>query len=299
MKISLLKNPFYLLLLTLLITACGGGGSQKTSEAASEEFDEAKSQIISGINKVIKDLPPPSEVPYLLMATGSDFDPSVLSNVDRVKEYLSPASKAAMNLGVYLTDVGYLSSYEKAQESLNYIGACQELAEAVGISAAMDIKLISRFERNLNDKDSLKVLVDEVILNANERLGALERMNTAGLILTGTYVEGLFISTQLIRNYPDDLPEPTRSLILNPLIKIVIDQKDALDDLLLVLSDLSDDQAVADIAEELKRIQKIYDTELAEVSNQISQNEGNTTFSADVLNSLTDTTAEIRNGIIN
>jgi len=300
MKLSLLKNVSLLLIVLMIASSCGGGStSQKEKNDASAEFDEAKSQIISGINQVIKDLPPPSEVPYLLMATGSDFDPTVTNNIDKVKEYLSPSSKAAINLGVYVTDVGYLSSYEKAQESLNYIGACQELAEALGIASAMDIKLISRFERNLSNKDSLKVLVDEVILNTNERLGALERMNIAGLVLAGTYVEGLYISTQLIKKYPNDLPEPTRSLILNPLIKIVIDQQSALEDLLTVLNDLSDDNDIAGVITELSKLKVIYETELAEVSKMIAENAGGATFSSDVINSLTEETAKIRATFVN
>ena len=281
------------------MTSCGGGKSTSEEETeASEEFDAAKTEIISDINKVIKDLPPPSEVPYLLMATGSDFDPTVINSLDNLDAYSTPSSKAALNLGVYTTDVGYLASYEKAQLSLDYISACQKLAEDLGIASAMDIELIGRFERNLNNKDSLKVLVDEVLENTGERLDAMDRMSVAGLVLSGTYIEGLYISNSLIQNYPNDLPEQTRTLILEPLIKIVIDQKTALDDLLNVLDKLGDDPSIQDMEENLAGIKAIYEGELAEVSKQISENTGDLVLTPDVLSNLNDEVAAIRTEIV-
>ncbi|MFY0688104.1 MAG: hypothetical protein JXQ90_13115 [Cyclobacteriaceae bacterium] len=284
-----------MLALVVLLAACGGSGSKETETASeSAEFDEAKSQIISDINKVIKDLPPPSEVPYLLMATGSDYDPELVNRLDNIDSYSNPTSKAALNLGVLTSDIGYLTSYEKAQESLEYVSACQKLAEAIGIGSSMDLELISRFERNLSSKDSLKVLVDEVILRANDRLGALDRMSIAGLVLAGSYIEGLYISTALIQNYPDDLPAETRNLILEPLIKIVIDQKPALDDLIVVLGELGDEAAIVSMQDDLNKLKMIYEGELSEVSKQISENTGSLVLETSVLGSLTTETQRIR-----
>lgn len=284
------------------LSSCGGGtstdSSSETEATASDDFDAAKSEVISDINEVIKDLPPPSEVPYLLMATGSDFDPTVVNSLDNVDSYTTPSSKAAINLGVYTTDVGYLASYEKAQLSLDYVSACQKLAESLGVASALDIEMIGRFERNLNNKDSLKVLVDEVLSRTGERLDQMDRISVAGLVLSGTYVEGLYISTSIIQNYPNDLPAETRTLILEPLIKIVLDQQKSLDDLMGVLDGLSEDPDVVSVKAELEKIKDIYDTELADVSQQISENTGDMVLTSDVLTNLSAEVARIRAGFI-
>ena len=72
--------------LAILFTSCSGGGQKQETAAGTEgdEFDEAKSQVISNINQVIKELPPPSEVPYLLMATGTDFDASLVNSLENL-----------------------------------------------------------------------------------------------------------------------------------------------------------------------------------------------------------------------
>ncbi|NND35189.1 MAG: hypothetical protein HKN76_21560, partial [Saprospiraceae bacterium] len=178
-----------------------------------------------------------------------------------------------------------------------YITACQKLAESIGVASALDLNMISRFERNLNNRDSLRVVVDAILGQTSEKLDALDRMNIAGLVLTGTYIEGLYISTQLITNYKGDLDEQTKNLLLEPLIKIVIDQKPALNDLIKVMDALSDDPAVADLLDDLNALKSIYDNELAEVSEQISNNTGDLLLSTDVLKNLSDEAARIRNSL--
>lgn len=292
MKSFQIKALSILSVLAILFTSCGGGGQSQEKAASSEgdEFDEAKSQVISNINQVIKDLPPPSEVPYLLMATGTDFDASLTNSLENLDSYSNPSSLAAVNLGIYITDIGYLTSYEKAQQTLDYVSACQKLSEDIGVASAMDMRLMSRFERNLNEKDSLKVLVDEVINRTSERLDAIDRMNIAGLVLAGSYIEGLYVSTNLIANFDDDLP----ALVLEPLIKIIIDQRPAVDDLLVVMEDLKGDAAIDEMTTNLNKIKTVYDTDLAEVSKAISENTGNLMLTKDMLNSLTAAVSEIR-----
>lgn len=301
----MMKRQFSLFSLVFAVifcmTSCGGGSSTSESEKeteASEEFDAAKTEIISDIDKMIKDLPPPSEVPYLLMATGSDFDPTVVNSLDKLDSYATPSSKAALNLGVYTTDVGYLASYEKAQLSLDYVSACQKLAEDLGIASAMDIELIGRFERNINNKDSLKILVDEVIARTGDRLDAMDRMSVVGLVLAGTYIEGLYISNILIQNYPNDLPEETRTLILEPMIKIVIDQKVALDDLMNVLNKLDESQDIQNVKTDLMKIKEVYEGELTEVSNAISENTGDLVLQPSVLSNLHKEVTAIRAKVV-
>ena len=103
----------------VVVSSCGGGGSKEESSDASSEFDAAKEQVAADVSKVLKDLPPPSEVPYLLMNAGAEFDPNIINSIDKMESYQASESKAALNLGVYATDIGYLASYEKAEMALH------------------------------------------------------------------------------------------------------------------------------------------------------------------------------------
>ena len=65
MKVRFFKAFTILLAAGIFLASCGGGSQNESQASDSSDFDAATEQIISEIDQVIKDLPPPSEVPYL------------------------------------------------------------------------------------------------------------------------------------------------------------------------------------------------------------------------------------------
>lgn len=298
MKANQLKLTSLALSIVVLLSSCGGGGKKEKSEEASSEFDSAKKQVAADVSKILKDLPPPSEVPYLLMGAGAEFDANIVNSFDKIASYQNDKTKAALNLGVYATDIGYLSSYEKSELALDYMGECQKLAAPVGVADAIDYGMVSRFEANMENKDSLAVVINEVMQSSGERLSELDELNSAALLLAGSWVEGVYISTNIVKNYPDDLPEESRTLILEPLVKIVIDQKLSLNDLLQIMNDVPKSEKVNSMIAELSKVKAIYDGELAEVEKQIASNTGGFVLKPSTLNNLTAEVNRIRASIV-
>lgn len=301
MKLNLLKLTSLSLAGAFLIASCGGGGSQESDSDASSEFDAAKAQVAEDVAKVLEDLPPPSEVPYLLQAAGADFNSEVINSItpEKMESYQKSESVAALNLGVYATDIGYLTSYEKSEMALDYMGECQKLAAPVGVADAIDYGMIARFESNMENRDSLATIIDEVMKKSGERLSQLDELNSAALLLAGSWIEGIYISTTIVDTYPDDLPEEARTLVLEPLVKIVMDQKVSLNDLLKVMSDVPESEDVNNMITELNKVKAIYDSELAEVEKQISENTGGFVLKPSTLDNLASEVNRIRSSIIN
>ncbi len=100
-------------------------------------FEEAEKKISSDLDQVIHDLPSPTEVPYMLQATGSDFNGTLINGLENLSKYETNEEEASLNLGVYATDMGYLLSYEKVSESRQYMEACQKLAETLGVASSI------------------------------------------------------------------------------------------------------------------------------------------------------------------
>ncbi len=298
----ILKNYNHLTSLALLVAmtfamfSCGGGG--KKDESASGEFTEAQQQVAEDIDKVIHDLPPPSEIPFMLQATGSEFNPELISSLDGMESYKTSIDKSAMNLGVYATDVGYLASYEQVQDALLYMEACQGLAETVGIASSFDLDLLSRFEENLGNRDSLANLLNDALVVAESRLENDDRLNSAALVLAGAFVEGLYLSTMVVETYPDDLlPEESKNLILEPLIKIVLDQKKPLTDLISLMGDLPEDDMINYMIGELNVLKLIYNDELDEIGDKIKTNTGDYVLTKNELATITYEVKRIRSAI--
>ncbi|UXX78056.1 hypothetical protein N7E81_11875 [Reichenbachiella carrageenanivorans] len=277
-------NLCFAVALTVFICSCGSNSKKVAAEAEAEAFEKAENQLLNEIDKVVHDMPPPSEVPYMLQATGSDFNGDLINSIDNVSKYENVADKAAMNLGAYATDIGYLSSYDQVQDALKYMEACQKLADQIGIASAFELDLMERFEKNLGNKDSLANLINYAMEVAEEKLEATDRLQTVALILSGSYIEGLYLSVMVIDTYPEDLlPEASRNLILEPLVKIIIDQKEPLNDVVKLLKDLKSDDTIAGVVAEFDILRVLYQEDLAEIDKKIAEGDPNFTLNKDML----------------
>ena len=135
------------------MASCGSSSSDKDKN--SSEFKEAEESLKEQIEEVIYNIPSPSEIPYLLQATGAEFNESLVNPRTKVDQYASRTDKAALNLGVYAADIGYLSSYDKTQEAIDYLNSTKTLADNLGIIGSFDVEVLQKFEANISNKDSL------------------------------------------------------------------------------------------------------------------------------------------------
>src|SRR4051812_17955584 len=116
-----LKQPIYFFVTALLaagLASCGSSSDDKNKN--SKEFDEAGT-LKEQIEEVVYNIPSPSEIPYLLQATGAEFNEKLLNARQNVDKYTTRNEKASLNLGVYVADIGYLTSYDKTQEAIDYL----------------------------------------------------------------------------------------------------------------------------------------------------------------------------------
>src|SRR5688572_4809357 len=129
-----IKQPIYFFLSVLLaagLASCASSSEDKSKN--SDEFDEANESLKKQIEEVVYNIPSPSEIPYLLQATGAEFNESLLNPRQKVDQYTTRNDKAALNLGVYVADIGYLTSYDKTQQAIDYLSSCKTLADNLGL----------------------------------------------------------------------------------------------------------------------------------------------------------------------
>jgi len=118
MKLKSTNSNFLILLLTLAACLIACGPSKDKQGDGSDEFSEAEKALKDQITDVVYNIPSPTEIPYLLAATGAEFNASLVNDNKLAVKYGAKTQKAALNLGVYTADIGYLSSNGKTQESI-------------------------------------------------------------------------------------------------------------------------------------------------------------------------------------
>lgn len=286
-----------------LLWSCGSSGTSETSDGSgSNEFGSAldgvdeRSEVVEQIDKVLHELPPPSEIPLLLQRAGVGYNDVFTHDISKVGSYQTN-DKAALNLGIYATDAGYYGSYDQIQEALKYIEGCQSLADNLGIGSAFNLRFLERFERNVGNRDSLANLINEAMEKAEIDLEKNDRTTIAALVLVGSYIEGLYISTQAIKNYPKDVSNEERNLVLEPIVLLIADLEPALLDLISVLNSIDRDEVVEEIMIEMGAL-RFYYQEIDDLKAKIEEDPVHVILDEGHLKDVTDEVERIRNDII-
>jgi hypothetical protein len=292
------KQSIYLILSAFLmagLSSCGSSSSDK--EKISDEFKEAEGSLQKQIEEVIYNIPSPTEIPYLLQQTGAEYNESLINPRTKTDQYASRTDKAAMNLGVYTADIGYLTSYDKTQEAIDYLNSCKTLADNLGIIGTFDLEILKRFEANISQKDSLANLLNETVKQTEKFLKDDSRNKLAALVVTGSFVEGLYISTGLIKSYPKNiLPDDARNLILTPLMQVVLNQKRSVTDLLKMLTAVEQTDPVSTMVTDLQELEKAYAA--LNIEDQIKKNRADLVLSDKNLEQISAVVTKMRKTIV-
>ena len=283
-------------LIAIALASCGSSSSDKDKNSA--EFEDADENLKQQLEELIYNIPSPSEIPYLLQATGAEFNESLINPRTKVDQYASRTDKAAINLGVYAADIGYLSSYDKTQQAIDYLNSAKTLADNLGVIGSFDVEVLQKFEANISNKDSLTRLLDRTIKKTQSYLADDNRNKLSALVVTGSFIEGLYISTGLVKSYPKDLlPNDARNLVLTPIIRVILDQKKSVSDMVKMLTSTSVEQTepVTTIASDLKALEAAYAS--LNIEEQIRNNKANLVLSDANLIEITNIVERIRTNI--
>ncbi|WP_154658523.1 hypothetical protein [Eisenibacter elegans] len=294
MMVKKLITPIAFALLACGVWACGGSNSNNAQNTDSSSTEA----VTENLKKILNEVPKPTEIPYLLEATGADFNAKIPNKAENVDKYKTTNTIAALNLGIYAADIGYVSVYEKVQDALDYMNAVKTLSDKLGLSNVFEASTIERFKQNLDNKDSLATIIDESIKSADEYLKDNERNNISSYIFAGSFIEGLYIATALVDNYPKDiLPADVRDQILIPIVRLIIKQDEPLANLIDVLESLGEqDATVQKLLADLKELKESYAK--LDIEERIKNNEGDLVINDETIKQITAKVKQIRSGLV-
>ncbi len=278
---------------SVILWSCGGS-SNKDENA--KDFESAEESLKDQIQDVVYNIPSPSEIPYLLEATGAEFNQGLINDRKKADAYATKSDKAALNLGIYAADIGYLSSYGKTQEAIDYLNTTKALADGLGIVGPFDVEVLKQFESNIANKDSLATLLNRAVQKTDEYLKDDSRNKLAAFMVTGSFVEGLYISTGLIKSYPKNLlADDQRNLVLTPLMRVILQQEQSVGELLKMLATVEKNETVDSITADLTTLEASY--RALNIEDQIKNNKANMVLSDKNLQDITTIVEKLRKSI--
>lgn len=294
------KSNFPLFIATLAVVflhSCGSKPAEEGQAQMETVIVDSSAQVLDAVDALLAQLPKPSEIPTLIARTGAEFQMKLINPVENAEKISESMAKSAFSIGVYGADVAYMAAYDKGKDAVKTFVVGKKLAERIGVSSAFDQSIVSRIEKNLNNKDSLIQISDYSISHSTDLLKTNEQLKEAALMAAGGLLEGLYLACGLIHDYPPTgLPQKEQDKILVPLVGSVIMQEKTLNGLIDLCNKLNDNDAdLTMVVNKLMVIQAIYAK--AGWEQKIAENKGNLIPTEKDIHELAVAIADIRNSL--
>ena len=268
----------------------GTNGSRKSKDASSVNLNDKKT--------VLYLIPSPGEILVRFQDAHISFNEGLINPVSNKNNYFGSIAQS-LNLGIYISDLAYLTLFQRAAETVDYLETIQSLSYEVGISSSVFESLMQRAKDNAGNMDSLFVISNEAY---NDLIGFLEeggKENTVVMISAGAFVESLYLALLTAGEFSAD----------NKVSGFIADMRYPLDNILERASIIKkDDTNIENIFNSLNSIKLIFN-ELDSVAHGITvkgdkkgsltiQGGKRLTMNEQVFNKLMQKVPEIRNNII-
>lgn len=211
-------------------TFCKNGEKQDENLVIDDNTKQAVQETKLNAQNVFNSMPDRKLILKLIDDNKIDYNPDFLNDPNSVSKYTIEFYKAA-NLGIYGSDLSIANSFDQTQESMVFLKCVNSLAANIGVNNAFDQAMFDRMEANRENKDSTLEIITAAFKKADEILKVNNRPATSAVILTGSWVEGMYVSCQIAETANGE-----------KIIKTIIDQNESLKNIIIMLeaSNLTD-----------------------------------------------------------
>jgi hypothetical protein len=242
------------------LVACNGSGSnnsenQNDSISGTQDFE---SQTYYGI-------PSPEGLFSFIKNGNLKFSKEVVNPTSNVDNYIDTRSKE-LNFGIYSADLAYVASFNKYQESVDYLNTVRTLSDDINISTVFDQNLIGRIDNIIDNKDSLLKITSDSYIKIVRYLESTNRKKSLALIVTGGWVETNYVVVNILDSYKQD-PK---------VIDLLASQKHVFVNLYATLEQLKSDESIQQTINDLQPLKAFYESLQVQkdVSTDVAKKQG-------------------------
>lgn len=211
-----MKQILFLFLFNMLVLACGSK-QEKDSPSESSAFSVERETFFNSLRN-------PDEVAERLIPDVVAFDSTMVNDPEYFYQYANNDIKAAANLGIYMSDLNYCIIGKQGDEIKKYFNAVYELSKAIGIEKGILEFLMNRYQANMEQNDSVKLVVQHLFEQSTSKLQGTDRERLAGVAMAGYQIENLHLIVSTLEALPDTLTDE-QIKIQKELLQYVLDQQ--------------------------------------------------------------------------
>ncbi|CAN5894622.1 hypothetical protein BH11BAC7_BH11BAC7_35690 [soil metagenome] len=196
----ILLFPAFLFVFAAGLFSCGGEKQEPVP------YDTLHDTIIGAdisdslkmrFRNLVSTMPVPFDMLKQFSGAHLPFNAALPNDPKNATDY-NGASKQSFVLGIYGADLAYMISQDKLADAAPYLKAIRRLSDAVVVPSAFDVNMLKRYESNQNSKDSMQGLVRTSYKQIDSSLQGNDRLALATLVLTGGWLESIYLTTQHI-----------------------------------------------------------------------------------------------------
>ena len=291
----MIRNLIIVIAVLALIANCKPKDTQEEIQQAKdvEQFDETTAAIAEEFKGMVSTVGI-AELGGQLEAAGAEFNESFVNDPANVDSYIGNEVLTAANVGIYYVDMNYLAANGKRDMAVASYSAAQKLANEIGVGRFFDQAVLERFQENMTEEG--KAALISSMEDASRNLNTQNRPRVTAMMLGGVLIERLHILGAIIDEAEEneDLTQEQLSLLVTPIMKAIIAQKDNITQVIEYLNLVRTD-------EDPKFFTYLYtiDNEFKELENLKEQLDRTEPVSPGVLDNLYIDVNEIRTQIVN
>lgn len=252
MRKKFIKHTSLALLTTSIALSCTSNIDVDSVEPVADSVQTEVVETESSDEPVIEySVPTPNELFEIIKSQDVHLNIDLVNDIANKDSYIDTKSKA-INFGVYSADIGYMSCFEHNLEFLTYAKVIEDIGTDLGISDVFDSGLMSRIENNSGNSDSLFIISNETYFDSYQYLEENNKGNELALIISGGFIESLYIITNLAGDYSAD----------NPIIEKIGGQKVVLENIIDFCSTYMEDESVSEIMLDLDELGQVYEANM-------------------------------------
>jgi len=291
-----MKKLIPLLILVIAAWSCQPAKEKTTESTQPTNFEKERAQFINNMKSA-------QEAAASIQATGADFNSALMNIPVNYAELGVDTLKQAANLGIYLADLNYSVAYKQSENTRKIFQSAYNLSKSLGIDETMLSFISQRYETNIAQNDSVKSALSELFKQASESIQGSQKERVVGVVMAGYTMENLHLALGIIETYPKDiLPDDSRTQILVPLFKMVLDQKPQVETVytfLRTLGDPSDPERTPNFAYFDKSFSELLEVyQRLNVDEAIANNQGPALLNDAVVTELSEKVDAIRSKVV-
>lgn len=198
-------------IIPVFLWACSGSNPE-LSENMSENTD---STFVNSNELTVYSVPSPAFVTSVLKESGNIFSDKLIKETREFEGVFGVSSKKFMNLGVYIVDFNYAYMYDQQPTAFIFLDKIDNLLKDLQLNNSNLTKIMIDFRENKDSKDSVKKYLNSIQGEINNYLIGSNAEANGLYLLTGMYIEGLYLTLSSFPNIEGTLKKagkPSREL---------------------------------------------------------------------------------------